>query len=250
MAKSTRPWFFFLANWALSRIFRVVLRVQIRGLENVPREGPLVIAISHSSFLDPVLAGVYLPRPVVPMAKIEAFDYPVLGLGIRLYGAFPVKRGAVDLSAFKTALQILRNGDALVIAPEGHRSDSGSLQRGREGAIMLSVRTGSPILPVAVWGGKPFWANLTRLRRTDMWFHVGKPAIPADQNGKPSREHISAMSDELMMRIAEMMPAELRGYYADPSRVTTQYLQNHNGVGAHPSTVSTDKEVAKVTQAD
>lgn len=234
----------------MRRVFGLVLDVDIRGLERVPREGPLVVAISHSSFLDPVLVGLYLPRPVVPMAKIEAFDYPLLGLGIRLYGAFPVRRGTVDLSAFKTALRILENGEALVIAPEGHRSESGSLQRGREGAIMLSRRSGSPILPVAVWGGKSFWENLTRLRRTRIWFRVSNPVIPADQGGKPSREQITAMSDELMVRIADMMPPELRGYYADPTRVTTRYLQNYDGVNAVRSAASVEKEAAKTTETN
>jgi 1-acyl-sn-glycerol-3-phosphate acyltransferase len=91
--KRTRPWFYYLGNWFMRLAFRLILRVEIRGLENAPREGALIVAISHSSFLDPLLAGTYLPRDVIPMAKIEAFHYPVIGLIVKWYGAFPVRRG-------------------------------------------------------------------------------------------------------------------------------------------------------------
>src|SRR5512135_380384 len=114
-ATGSRPWFYHFGNRVLRLAFRLILRVDLRGLDRVPREGPLIIAISHSSFLDPLLAGAYVPRDVTPMAKIEAFGIPVIGLVVRLYGAFPVRRGEVDLAAFKTALQILQNGSAMVI---------------------------------------------------------------------------------------------------------------------------------------
>jgi 1-acyl-sn-glycerol-3-phosphate acyltransferase len=230
----TRPRFYYLANWFLRAVFRIILRVEIRGLENVPRDGALVVAISHSSFVDPLLVGVYLPRDVVPMAKIEAFNFPILGACIRWYGAFAVRRGEVDVRAFKNALEVLQKGAAMVIAPEGHRSESGALQRGREGAIMLSLRSGAPILPVAVWGGKPLWKNLARLRPTEMKFFVGEPVLPTAS--KPTRDQITAMSDELMLRIAALMPREIHGYYRDGSRPMAGLLQPYR----------TTKEVADV----
>lgn len=219
----TRPWFYYLANRVLRVVFALILRVELRGLENVPREGALIVAISHSSFIDPVVIGVYLPREVVPMAKIEAFDYPILGACIRWYGAFAVRRGEVDVRAFKNALAVLRHGLALVIAPEGHRSESGALQRGREGALILALRSGAPILPVAVWGGKSLWRNLARLRPTEMHIVIGKAVLPRVAN--PARDQITEMADELMLRIAALMPRELHGYYRDWSRPVAGWLQ-------------------------
>ncbi len=209
----TRPAFYYFGNIVLRAFFRLVLKLEITGLDRVPHEGGLIVAISHSSFLDPLLAGAYIPRDLVPMAKSESFHWPILGAWIRWYGAFPVRRGEVDLSSYKTALRILQGGGAIVIAPEGHRSESGALQRGREGAIMLSLRTGAPILPVAVWGGKSLWDNLLHARRTPMHFCIGEPVIPLLLGGKPTRERIGKMSDDLMLRIAGMMPPEVRGYY-------------------------------------
>lgn len=210
-----RPWFYHVANPLLRTLLRLLTRVDMRGFENVPSEGGLVIAISHSSFLDPVLLVAFTPRKaVVPMTKIEAFDYPILGGLLRLYGAFPVRRGQVDLTAFKTALLILNSGAAMVIAPEGHRSEDGALQKSREGAILLSLRTGAPILPVAVWGGKAFWKSLARLRRAPLHCRIGAPVMPVRNGAKPTRENIERMADELMIKIAEQMPPELHGYYA------------------------------------
>ncbi len=240
--KRTRPRFYYFGNWFLRNAFRLVLRVELRGLENVPREGALIVAISHSSFLDPLLAGAYLPRDIIPMAKIEAFNYPVLGLIVKFYGAFPVRRGEADMSAFKTALRVLLAGNAMVMAPEGHRSESGALQQGREGAIMLSLRTGAPILPVAVWGGKSFWKNLSRAKRTPMWFHVGPPVLPQVATTKPTRERIAQMSDELMFCIADQMPPELHGYYAGKTR-TTFHLQSYRAVDSNASIAPSSKEV-------
>ncbi len=243
-AARTRPRFYYFGNVVLRTAFSIALRVDLRGLENVPREGPLIIAISHSTFLDPLLAGAYVPRDVTPMAKIEAFHLPIIGWIVRHYGAFPVSRGKLDLAAFKTALQILQSKGAMVIAPEGHRSESGALQHGREGAIMLSLRSGAPILPVAVWGGKPFWNNLKRLRRTPMQFYVGAPLIPESTETKPTRERMAAMSDELMMAIAGMMPEDVRGYYADGSRFTTRHLVPYHPNGANAGAMPKREGVA------
>jgi 1-acyl-sn-glycerol-3-phosphate acyltransferase len=240
--KRTRPWFYYFGNWCLRYIFRLILRVDIRGLENVPREGALIVAISHSNFLDPLLTGAYVPRDVIPMAKIEAFNIPVIGFIVKWYGAFPVRRGEADMNAFKTALRLLQGGQAIVMAPEGHRSESGALQQGREGAIMLSLRTGAPILPVAVWGGKAFWKSLSHLRRTPMWFYVGEPVLPEVRSTKPTREWVGELADELMYCLADQMPPELHGYYADKTR-TTFHLQPWRAGQAVKSAEPKPKEV-------
>jgi 1-acyl-sn-glycerol-3-phosphate acyltransferase len=221
--KRNRPWFYYFITPVLRFLIGMVFRLDLRGFENAPSSGGFVIAISHSSFIDPVVVGVFMRRDVSPMAKTEAFNYPILGGLIRAYGAFPVRRGQVDMTAMKTALRFLQNGIGLIIAPEGHRSETGNLQQGREGAIILSLRTGAPILPVAVWGGKPVWKNLIHLRRTDYSVRVGHP-VQFRLADKATRAQVSTMSDELMYYIAQMMPAEIRGYYADLEKFTPRYL--------------------------
>lgn len=223
-----RPWFYHFGNWFMRLVFRLILRVHLRGLENIPRQGQVILAISHSSFLDPLILCAYAKRDVVPMAKAEAFEIPLIGVILRAYEAFPVRRGEVDLTAMKLSLKVLHHQHGLIIAPEGHRSESGALQQGREGAIILSLRSGAPILPVAVWGGKSFWKNLSRFRKTDIWFYVGAPVRPAIAP-KPTRDQVAAMSDELMLLIAQMMPPELHGYYAGWSMPAERLLQPYQG---------------------
>ncbi len=217
-------WFYHFANGFLRGVFKIILRVDVRGVENVPRGGALIIAISHSSWIDPVLLGPFIPRYIASMAKVEVSRWPLLGGIIRAYGAFFVRRGEADVGAFKVGLQVLKHGYAMGIAPEGHRSETGRLQRGREGAILLALRSGAPILPVAVWGGKTLWKNLARLRRTEMHLYIGAPVQIVDGRVKPSREVIAELSDELMYYIARLMPSELHGYYEGKLR-ECKYLQ-------------------------
>ncbi len=239
----TRPWFYYFANSFLRNFFRITLRLRLSGLELVPRTGALIVAISHSSFLDPLLAGAYLPRDLTPMAKSEAFRVPVIGWWVKWYGAFAVRRGEADINAFKTAIRILEQGGAIVIAPEGHRSESGALQRGREGAIMLSLRSGSPILPIAIWGSNRFKKNISRLRRTDVNFRVGEPVLPTLIGVKPTREQLKEMADELMIRIAEILPPELRGYYSDRLQAHWRFLKPYREEQPSPMLKSKQKEV-------
>ena len=111
-----------LLNFALRIAFKLLLNLEVVGLENVPLEGPLILMINHTSLLDPAMAGGVMPREVVAMSKIENFRDPILGIIVRLYGAFPVRRGEMDLRALRQSLEVLRNGEVLLMAPEGTRS--------------------------------------------------------------------------------------------------------------------------------
>ncbi len=218
-----RTWFFHFANWFLRTFWSIFTRLDIRGLDLVPMEGGLITAMNHTAFLDPLLVISLLGRDVIPMAKIELQTTPFIGAWARWYGAYFIRRGEADVSAFKTSLQLLKQGNAINIAVEGHRSEAGTLLRGREGVIIIAQRANAPILPVAIWGSRDLKHNIGRLRRTDIHVRVGAPVVVA-LGDKPSRNELAEATDELMMRIAEMMPAELRGYYANAVR-TEKYLR-------------------------
>jgi 1-acyl-sn-glycerol-3-phosphate acyltransferase len=235
-----RSWFFYFANWFLRTFFGIFTRLDVRGLENVPRDGALIVAMNHMSFLDPLLVCALLPRQVIPMAKIEAFRVPVVGWWVKWYGAYPIRRGEADVSAFKTSLQILKSGGVINIAVEGHRSETGMLQRGREGAIIIGHRSNAPMLPVAIWGSRELKHNIRRLHRTDIHIRIGETVV-TEQSGKPSRDELSDATDEFMVRIAEMMPTELRGYYVNASR-TDKYLRSFRVTRAG-TTMKLKKEV-------
>ena len=131
-------------------IFRGLFRGSTRGLEHVPLQGPLVVVANHGSHLDPPLLGHALGRPVAFMAKAELFEVPVLGAVIRACGAYPVRRGASDREAIRTATARLEQGWATGVFLDGTRQADGRVNAPLPGAALLAARSGSPLLPVAI----------------------------------------------------------------------------------------------------
>lgn len=218
-------WFHRLADFLLRVILRILLKLTIRGAENTPATGSLIVAINHTSFLDPLLAGAFLPRTIMPLGKAELFETPVFGWIFPAYGAIPIDRNSIDRTAIRESLKLLRNDGALLVAPEGTRSDNGQLQRGRPGIALLAAHTDAAILPVAIWGVKHFWNSLRRLRRAEGYMAVGEPFRLAVDGRTVSREQLDEITDEIMYRLAELMPPEYRGVYADVEDVTARYLK-------------------------
>jgi 1-acyl-sn-glycerol-3-phosphate acyltransferase len=207
--------FYRLSNRALRVAGPLWVDLRVQGLEFVPRAGPLIVAINHTSFLDPMLVGAVMPRDVVMMAKAEAFHERFLGPLVKWYGAFPIHRGEVDREALKKALEVLRAGEALLMAPEGTRSPDGQLQRGYDGLAMIAARTQAPILPFAIAGVRPFSTNFKRFKRTRVNINIGEPYLPVSDASKPGRERLAALTDDLMLRLARLLPPEQRGPYAE-----------------------------------
>ena len=118
------------------------------------------------------------------------------------------------------------NNEILVIAPEGTRNKTGKLLRAQPGIITLALRTGAPLLPVAHWGGENFLANLKRLKRTDFHIRVGEPFKLDPGNERVTKEVRQQMVDEMMYRLAAMLPENYRGAYADLENATEKYIMN------------------------
>lgn len=136
-------------------LFQILYRVKIKGLENIPAQGPVIICSNHISVIDPPMIGAPLERNVRYMAKAELFKIPLFGNFLRKLGAFPVKRGGVSKETIRLTLQILRQGELLCIFPEGTRS--GAMKEGKKGAANFALKTGATVIPVAIIGTyRPF----------------------------------------------------------------------------------------------
>ncbi|MFD0680945.1 MULTISPECIES: lysophospholipid acyltransferase family protein [unclassified Paenibacillus] len=137
-------------------IFRLVFRLKVVGLENVPHGKPVILCANHTSNMDPPLLGSPLVgRRVHYMAKAELFDVPVLGWVLPRISAFPVKRGGVSKESIRLSLQLLSENKILGIFPEGSRSNAGGM--GKKGAASLALKSGATVVPAAIVGGyKPF----------------------------------------------------------------------------------------------
>lgn len=216
------------ANWALRTIYPLVLKLDMQGMENVPRTGPLLIVINHTHFLDPLIPTAYLRPDIFPMAKAEVFNGNWQWI-FKAYGSFPVRRGEADMQAFKQAFRLLKNGHVVLMAPEGTRARVGGLQPAHEGAGLIVSRGGVPILPVALWGGRELVSTIKKLRRTPIQVRIHKPLVVRQQEKRFTREDISTITNEIMYALAEMLPLEYRGIYADVHDYTPRFLVPYTG---------------------
>jgi 1-acyl-sn-glycerol-3-phosphate acyltransferase len=217
------------AKLILRGLMAIFLDYEVVGLENVPRKGPLIVAINHMNFLDPVIATVFIPRDIVSMAKAELFGSPVVGLVFRLYGAFPVRRGEIDRTALRKAMAALKEEKALLMAPEGTRGGDWRLMKARDGVAYVALQASVPILPVAISGSERFWKELARLRRTKTRVVVGEPFVLLPREGRVSREQLGEMTTEAMYRLATLLPPEYRGIYGDLETATEEHIRPYKG---------------------
>jgi 1-acyl-sn-glycerol-3-phosphate acyltransferase len=174
--------------------------IEVKGEENLPKEGGVLLVSNHISFLDPCLIGDGSPRRVTFMAKAELFDNKLLNWLLRGVDCFPVRRGEADTSAIKTVLSQLKEGRCVVIFPEGTRSPTGELQEAEEGAAMLATRTGCPVVPVYVTGTNKMLDRKGRLHRAKVSMAIGEPftlpkGMPRDEAAKDLMRHIAATRD-------------------------------------------------------
>jgi len=188
------------------------------GRERIPRHGPLLVCGNHISTLDPPLVPAFLPRnDSWSMAKAEYFERSWLQTWIfTAFHAFPVVRHSADRGAIRKATAILRDGHVLVLYPEGTRITSGGLHRPEPGAGFIAMLTGAPVLPVAITGSREVFGKGFKLpRRAPLRVEWGEPFKIASRLPDGRRVEYQDASDAIMLAIAEMLPEELRGEYAD-----------------------------------
>ncbi len=199
-----------LIRWFAIFIIAVVARLRLRGRYNVPRQGPFLIAANHLAWADIPLIPLYLPGKVVYMAKEEYFSSKIAWL-VRFLGAFPVKRGEGDRQALRAADEQLKKGNAVVLFPEGTRSRTRMMAKGHAGLGMIALRSGVPVIPVAIWGSE----NLLKKFGARITISYGTPMLLKPKGTKITREDIDNATEEVMRAIAAMMPPEYRGAYGD-----------------------------------
>lgn len=175
--------------WAAAR---GLFRIRFVGAEHVSMTGPVVITPNHVSFMDPILVTIPIHRTLHYMALEPFFRIRGLGALMRWARAFPVQEGEVDSPAVRRALRVLRQGEPLVIFPEGGRSPDGRLQAFRPGAFRLALATGAPVVPVTIAGAFEAWPTgrrLPRPGRITITYHapVGEADLPpaADRKARP-----------------------------------------------------------------
>jgi len=173
-------WFTLCAT-LLYWMFRIVWRLRVTGLANLPRQGGILVVSNHQSFLDPPVCGSSIrERPYTIIARESLFRFRPFGALIRSFGAVPIERGAGDLGALRTALSQLAMGRTVFMFPEGTRSEDGRTKALKPGVALLARKARAPIVPMAIEGAHDVWPRTRRLPsvRGLLEVEVGEPIAP------------------------------------------------------------------------
>ncbi|MCL5257553.1 MAG: 1-acyl-sn-glycerol-3-phosphate acyltransferase [Chloroflexi bacterium] len=196
-------------------LWSVLVRWKVRGRRHTPASGAVLVIANHTSNLDPLLVGLAVPRWVRFLSKEEIFHWPVVGELARLFRVIPIDREKKDHRAMRLSLGVLKDGGVLCLFPEGHRSRTGQLLRGQPGAALIAARTGATILPLGIAGGREgLLGKPVPLLGRKISVCIGEPFHLPKVQGRLDRETAQQLADEMMMKIAELLPPEKRGVYA------------------------------------
>lgn len=193
----------------------LLLRAEVRGLDNFPRQGPALIVFNHLGDADAVLMMATLPfkSPAEGIGKIELNEHWLVGPIFRAYGIIWVHRGQPDRKALRAALDALAEGRMVSLAPEGRQSVIGGLEEGNAGAAFLALKSGAPIVPVAMTGTENgnIYGHLKQWKRAPVTLTVGKPfLLPQHENRQKTMQEGTGM---IMQTLASMLPESYRGKY-------------------------------------
>lgn len=216
-------------NWFLRKVFELVSRVHHEEFKNVPCKGPFILVGNHVNFLETPLVIAELDNPYITgLAKRESWKNPIFKFLFTRWDLIPIDRGLVDRDAMKRCMEALNQGKMLAISPEGTRSKDGKLLPGKPGIVPLAAQSGAPILPVGFHGHENFWTNLKSLRKTDFHVSIGKPFRISSQADIRSREIRQEITDEIMYKIAELLPERMRGHYWYEKEIVYRHLVPDN----------------------
>lgn len=216
-------------RWFVIKIIKLGLgiscRIDSRDLDRIPSKGPFIVYSNHTGSIEiPLIFVLLQPRPVTGIAKIETWDNAFKAWLFNLWEIIPIRRGEADMEAMRKALDSLRDGKVLGMSPEGTRNKTGKLLPGHPGIVMLAIRSGAPLIPLAHWGGENFKSNIKKLQRTNFHVRVGNSFVIRTDEGKLNKKTRQVIVDELMYQLAALLPDEYRGEYSDLTKAATDYL--------------------------
>lgn len=222
-------------RWFLQKIvrslFHLLTRVEVLGAENLPAQGAYILASNHLSMLDPALAFAFLNRSdVTALVAKKHLKNPIIRPLINLVGGIWLNREEADTRAMRMALQHLQNGGILGISPEGTRSKTQSLMRAKTGIAYLAEHAKVPIVPVGIYGTENAAPKIITLRRPRLTIRFGEPFFLLPLNRDSRESLLRRNTDEVMCRIAALLPPSYRGAYADHPRLAEFLCQEETAI--------------------
>lgn len=212
-------------TFVIRLILKIVCKVEIDKPESIPLEGPLLFVFNHINFLEvPLIYLLLQPRNVVAMVKKENWDNWFYRILSNAWGGIPVDREKPKVSTFREIEKAIKDKSIICIAPEGTRSETGVLGKGHLGTVFLALHYQIPILPMAHYGSEKFWYNLKRFKRTPVTFKIGTPFM-LKGNSKIGKNIQQEMNEQIMTRIASMLPEPYRGAYKNLDIISEKYIK-------------------------
>lgn len=199
-------------------IFWSLMKVKRSGMENIPLKGPYIIAINHVSQYDPPFCLAFWPKPPEAAGAVDLWDRPVISTLASLYGGIPVHRGQYDRKLIDTLVSALESGRPVLIAPEGTRSHAPGMNRAMPGIVFLTDRVSAPVIPVGIVGTTDDLLHQAfHFKRPVIEMRIGKPMFLPHLagRGEQRRKLRQAQVDEIMLKIAELLPPEYQGVYGE-----------------------------------
>jgi len=218
-----------LVQWLFTNAVKygsgIICCIDAPDLQKIPKNGPLILYSNHTGQIEiPVLYSHLHPRPLKGIAKVETWDGWFLRWLFNLWEAIPIKRGEADMKALRLSFDALKKDQILAIAPEGTRNKTGKLLKAQPGVVTLALRSSVPLLPIAHWGGEYFLSNIKKIKRTDFHVRVGEPFKLISGKERITGEIRQQITDEIMYRLAALLPEYYRGAYSDLKNATTKFI--------------------------
>jgi 1-acyl-sn-glycerol-3-phosphate acyltransferase len=209
-------WLYYLGHWSVRLFLFIFTRFEIKGRNNIPKTGAILVASNHLSLMDPPVVGVSLGRITIFMAKEELFRSRFSGYFISRFGAFPVHRGRIDREAIRQAEKVLSRGQALVMFPEGHRrGQEGYIPEGFLGAALIAARADVPILPIGLTGTEGIKGWKWMLKRPRIAVNIGVSFRLNTDRGLSGHDRLKQDTQNIMIHIAELLPESYRSDTGD-----------------------------------
>ena len=217
-------WIFSICNFSFKQTLSIFSDIKISGKENIPLNGPVIIVSNHISNIDPAIVAASITRRPNFLAKKELFNNFFLNNFLRSYGAYPVDRGKGDIGALRWGEKQLKKGNALILFPEGTRSKSGKLMKGKSGVVKLAAITGSPIIPMGISGSE----NLQNLLKvlvpiSKLRIKIGSSFFVKKENFLNKNDYEEA-TKEIMIKIAMQLPNKYHGDYQVDENLKFSYI--------------------------
>ena len=198
-------------RWIIVALFKLLVHIDVEGMENFPQSGPLLLVSNHLDILDAPIALIFIPRRMTTFVKSKwkrpPFNWLMACMGDVIYA------NKADHHALNEGIKVLQSGRVLALAPEGTRSRTGGLGKGQAGVVLLALKAHAPILPAAAHGQEQAMRYWKRFKRVPIQIRVGQIIeLPPD---KANREQLEMYTQQIMIAIARLLPSNYRGVYAE-----------------------------------